>query len=86
MVLLRTHHRNRGFGTNERRVWNKKVYNYQVVFSEFPHIMKCQHLPFQHLGNHHHNKRIKQVHNTLESNSSRAERTEINDARCYADI
>lgn len=78
VVLLRTCRRNRGLGTNELRAWNKKVYNHQAVFPKFPHIMKCQHLPFQHLGkNNSNNGRIKQVHKLFKSNRSAAERTTV---------
>ena len=82
MVLLRTCNRDRGLGTNELRVWNKKVYNHQAVFPKFPYIMKCQYLPFQHLGkNNSHDGRIKQVHNPFKSHRSAAERrTEISKA------
>lgn len=45
--------------------------------------MKCQHLPFQHLGkNNSIHGRIKQVHNPFKSNRSAAERrTEISKTR-----
>ena len=77
MVLLRTCHRNRGLGTNELRAWNKKVYNHQAIFPKLPHIMKCQHLPFQHLGKNNSNGRIKQVHKPFKSKRRAAERTAI---------
>ena len=44
--------------------------------------MKCQHLPFQHLGkNNSHSGRIKQGHNPFKSRRSAAERrTEMSEA------
>ena len=50
MVPLRTQHRNRGLGVNELSMWNKKVYNHQVVSSKCPPIMKYQDFAFQHYG------------------------------------
>ena len=39
--------------------------------------MKCQHLPFQHLGKNNSNGRIKQVHKPFKSKRRAAERTAI---------